>query len=148
MKKLISLLVLLFTIQLVNAQNSFNTGNVQLDTDLETINANAELDFGKFKTEISLKYDIKEKKIETMHAELIMNPGDIFMAVEIAEITKQPVDNIIEIYKVNKEKGWGVIAKEAGIKPGSAEFHALKNHAKENKSKGKKNKSKKKKKNK
>lgn len=148
MKKLISLLVLLFTIQLVNAQISFNTGNGQLDTDLETINANAELDFGKFKTEISLKYDIEEKKIETMHAELNMNPGGIFMAVEIAEITKQPVDNIIEIYKVNKEKGWGVIAKEAGIKPGSAEFHALKNHAKENKSKGKKNKSKKKKKNK
>jgi hypothetical protein len=26
----------------------------------------------------------------------------------------------------NKGKGWGVIAKNLGIKPGSAEFHALK----------------------
>jgi hypothetical protein len=30
------------------------------------------------------------------------------------------------VYKQSKGKGWGVIAKELGIKPGSPEFHALK----------------------
>ena len=30
-------------------------------------------------------------------------------------------------YQAHKGKGWGVIAKELGIKPGSREFHALKN---------------------
>jgi hypothetical protein len=29
-------------------------------------------------------------------------------------------------YQVHKGKGWGVIAKNLGIKPGSKEFHALK----------------------
>lgn len=33
----------------------------------------------------------------------------------------------IQTYKANKCKGCGIIAKELGIKPGSAEFHALKN---------------------
>ena len=29
-------------------------------------------------------------------------------------------------YRNNKGQGWGVIAKNLGIKPGSDEFHALK----------------------
>ena len=33
---------------------------------------------------------------------------------------------MVEVYKSNKSKGWGAIAKEMGIKPGSAEFHAMK----------------------
>ena len=35
-------------------------------------------------------------------------------------------DQVFKIYNANKGKGWGVIAKELGIKPGSPEFHALK----------------------
>ena len=30
-------------------------------------------------------------------------------------------------YGAKKGQGWGAIAKDLGIKPGSAEFHALKN---------------------
>jgi len=36
-----------------------------------------------------------------------------------------------------KTKGWVYIAKEMGIKPGSAEFHELINQSKGNSSKGK-----------
>jgi hypothetical protein len=38
---------------------------------------------------------------------------------------KQP-EVVMATYESHKGKGWGVIAKELGIKPGSAEFHALK----------------------
>jgi hypothetical protein len=34
---------------------------------------------------------------------------------------------VIEQYRSSKGKGWGVLAKSLGIKPGSKEFHALKN---------------------
>jgi hypothetical protein len=34
---------------------------------------------------------------------------------------------VLKEYKTSKGKGWGVIAKSLGIKPGSAEFQALKN---------------------
>ena len=35
-------------------------------------------------------------------------------------------DEVLREYKENKGKGWGVIAKNLGIKPGSREFHELK----------------------
>lgn len=35
-------------------------------------------------------------------------------------------DAVYQVYQPNRKKGWGVIAKELGIKPGSPEFHALK----------------------
>jgi hypothetical protein len=33
---------------------------------------------------------------------------------------------VLREYKSSKGKGWGVIAKSLGIKPGSKEFHELK----------------------
>jgi len=122
------------------AQTAFKSGSAQLDTDLNTINTSAKLDFGKFKTNISLSYNTTEKKISYMSATIKMQPADIYMAFEICKITHKPIDDVIVVYKNNKSKGWGYMAKQMGIKPGSAEFHALKGNAsgkaKKNKGKG------------
>ena len=115
----------------------YNTGNIELDTDLETINAEANLNFGQFKTDLSIQYNIAKNKIEELKTKVGMTAGDIYIALEIAKITKKPIDEISTIYRNNKEKGWGVIAKEAGIKPGSKAFHELKKSAKNKNSKGK-----------
>ena len=40
--------------------------------------------------------------------------------------SKLPLNRVLSVYRGNKKKGWGAIAKKLGIKPGSAEFHALK----------------------
>ena len=69
---------------------------------------------------------------------LKMEPGEIYIALEIAKIANRPIDDVIKSYSANKGKGWGYIAKEMGIKPGSAEFHALKGKGKNKSSKGKK----------
>lgn len=66
-----------------------------------------------------------------------MAPGEIYLALEISKLSKIPIDEVIIIYKKNKSKGWGYIAKEAGIKPGSAEFHQLKNNTNSQKNKSK-----------
>ncbi len=113
-----------------SAQQSFKTGDIHLDTDLNEINARANLDFGAFKTDLSISYDISEKKIEFMHGSLSMSPGDIYIALEISKISKTPIDRVIHVYKSNKGQGWGNIAMELGIKPGSPEFHQLKNNSK------------------
>jgi hypothetical protein len=136
MRKIIILLLSLLPF-ISSAQISFNTGNVQFDSDLNTINANANLDFGAFKTDLSVGYNVSEKKIEHMRGTLNMAPGEIFLALEISKISKTSVDNIVYHYKKHKNKGWGYIAKEAGIKPGSAEFHQLKNNSRNKKNKGK-----------
>ena len=44
----------------------------------------------------------------------------------LGEMSNQPVDYIMKKYRAEKDKGWGVLAKSLGIKPGSSEFHALK----------------------
>ena len=126
-------------------QAQYNSGDDDLNESLITIDASAKLDFGAFKADISGSYNITDKKIDYLSIEIGMNAGDIYMTVELARSTEKSVDQVVEVYQKNKGKGWGVIAKELGIKPGSPEFHALKGNAKnkgkksdkENKGKGK-----------
>jgi len=132
----LNLIMLLLIIQPAKAQ--YNTGDIELDKSLLTIEADAELDFGAFKVDISGSYNISEKKLDYLSAEVGMNAGDIYMTVELGKITQKSVDQVVEVYSKNQGKGWGVIAKELGIKPGSPEFHALKGRAKEKGNKPKK----------
>jgi hypothetical protein len=48
------------------------------------------------------------------------------MCLQLGQWTQKPAEQVVRVYKANRGKGWGVIAKSLGIKPGSAEFHALK----------------------
>lgn len=124
----------------------YNTGSEDLNKTLVTIDADAKINFGAFKANISGSYDITENKIDYLAVKVGMKAGDIYLAVEIAKITRKSVDRVVEVYQANKGRGWGVIAKELGIKPGSPEFHALKGkgnkkgngHSHNNKAKGKK----------
>ena len=120
----------------------YNTGDDELNNSLLTIDANAKLDFGAFKVDISGSYDITEKKLDYLSVEIEMSAGDIYMTIELAKITEKSVDDVVTVYTKNKNKGLRVIAKELGIKPGSTEFHALKGKTKDkgkekSKSKGK-----------
>ena len=121
------MILLLFCFSTIRAQR--HSGDPELDQSLVAIDANARLDFGAFRSDISIGYNVTEKKIDYLSAEVGMSAGDIYMTVELAKITHRSIDQIVEVYTVHKAKGWGVMAKELGIKPGSAEFHALKSHA-------------------
>ena len=138
MKK--ALCILLFIAGIVNissAQIEFNTGNPEMETNLNSMNVNAKLDLGKFKADLSLKYGVPSTKVDNLLG-LNMEPAEVFLALEIGHIIHKPVDDVVTVYKSNKGKGWGAIAKEMGIKPGSKEFHALKNSTKGKGDKGNK----------
>jgi len=136
--------ILFFTITSVAAQ--YNTGSDDLNKSLVRIDADASVNFGGFKADLSGSYNISENKIDYLSVNVGMTAGDIYLTVEISKITHKSIDRVVEVYQVNKGKGWGVIAKELGIKPGSSEFHALKGlgkkngggHSNNSKSKGKK----------
>ena len=124
----------------MNAQNfslSARSGDNELDASLNNINANAKADLSFFKKSLSAEFSIGEPRIEKMLAARI-SPADIFMVFQIAIITKKEPDLVLNTFNSNNSKGWGVIAKEMGIKPGSAEFHALKGKAKNKKGKSEK----------
>jgi hypothetical protein len=56
----------------------------------------------------------------------VETPADAFMVFQLGQMAHKPPETVLQTYSGNKSKGWGVIAKELGIKPGSKEFHALK----------------------
>ncbi len=137
MKKVIILFFTVFLSVISNAQVLFNTGNSELDADLGKINADAKLDFGAFKTNLALSYDISDKKIDHLSISVKMEPAEIYLALELSKLSGKSIDQVVEIYEVNINKGWGFIAKELGIKPGSPEFHRLKENTKIKGTKGK-----------
>jgi hypothetical protein len=131
--KLSIILVLVMFLNKTFAQS----GNLDIDTDLKSIDVEASADFGKFKAEVGASYNISEKKITELHASVGMTPSDIYMTLECGRLTGKSIDEVVKVYKSNKGKGWGVISKELGIKPGSKEFHTLKANTKARAIKGK-----------
>jgi hypothetical protein len=103
------------------------TGDTMLDATLGDINL---MTHGKtldeFIANISATYNVPRVRIETLINIDKLTPGDIYMAAGVAKIMKCPFDKVIDEYKNNKGKGWGVVAKRLGVKPGSKEFHELK----------------------
>lgn len=126
MKNFVSILILFIALP-VFAQN-FRTGDASLEAQLRTINTDARKNLRVFKTQISAEFSIPVPKLDKMLG--IMQPAEVVLSLRIARIRGITVDRVIQSYKVNKNKGWGVIAKEMGIKPGSSQFHAMKSNGK------------------
>lgn len=133
MKKLALLVICLLSIQIATAQIKVyvpGTGDKELDKILSDVNENAKDNLEFFAKDVGQKFNIAkslvDKVIKTMH------PGDIFMAAQLSSILNKPFEDILGSYDKNKGKGWGVIAKELGIKPGSPEFHKMKKMMKSN----------------
>ncbi|HOW53527.1 MAG TPA: hypothetical protein PLR60_02640 [Syntrophorhabdaceae bacterium] len=114
------------------------TGDAAVDRRLSAINEQAKGDLKSFVTRTSSHFGVPSEIVEGL-LNRKMPPADAYMTILLSHITKKPVDNVVEVYDANKGKGWGVIAKQMGIKPGSAGFHALKkdNFALKDKGKGK-----------
>jgi hypothetical protein len=132
MKKIISLLAILFAFT-TNAQTRTfnpNTGDVEMDNILKDVNTKANKDITVFKNDVATKFNIAKNEIDDLLK--VLSPGDVYMAAQTAQITSKPIDEVSKTYQANKEKGWGQIAKELGIKPGSKEFHQMKAQMKGN----------------
>lgn len=113
---------------------SFRTGDTEMDASLKIVNTDGNRDLPAFKLNLTQTFNVPMPKVEAVFR-VGMSPGDALMAFQISSITRRPIEDVITVYKKSKSKGWGAMAKEMGIKPGSAEFHALKGKVKE-KSKG------------
>lgn len=132
MKKTIFLGLML--VSSITFGQSFRTGDTELDANLKIVNTDGNRDLPAFKASLTQTFNVPMPKVEAAF-KVGMSPGDALMAFQISNITRRPIEDVITVYKKSKSKGWGAMAKEMGIKPGSAEFHALKGKVKE-KSKG------------
>ena len=97
-----------------------------LDGFLHDLNIQARVDRDGFSAKVSAQFGIPEARVKVVLGN-VSEPADAFMVFQLGQMTRQSPEKIMEVYRAQKGKGWGVIAKELGIKPGSPEFHALKN---------------------
>ena len=95
---------------------------------IRDFNIKAEADPSGFRASLAARFKIGNAQIEIV-LNNVEKPSDAYLVLRLGEMSKQPIENVIEKYKSGKGKGWGALAKSLGIKPGSKEFHALKrNH--------------------
>ena len=96
-----------------------------LDDFLRHVNAQARLDLPGFSLQVGTQFGVPVPQVEAVLG-MVATPADAFMAFQFGQMAHRPPETVIHTYQAHKGKGWGVIAKELGIKPGSREFHALK----------------------
>ena len=96
-----------------------------LDAFLNKLNAQAKSDLAGFSAKISAQFGVPEAQVKVVIS-TVNQPADAFMVFQLGQMSRQPTDKVMQVYQGGKGKGWGAIAKDLGIKPGSAEFHALK----------------------
>ena len=95
---------------------------------IKDLNVKAEADPSGFKARLAARFKIGDAEVKAVISN-VEEPADAYMVLRLGEMSNQPTEEVIEKYKSGRGKGWGVIAKSLGIKPGSKEFHALKyNH--------------------
>ena len=96
-----------------------------LDTFLDNLNVQGAADRNGFVTSVSSHFGVPYSDVELIVG-TTGSLSDAFMVFQLGRMTGYPTDRIMRTYHSSKGKGWGAMAQEMGIKPGSAEFHALK----------------------
>lgn len=92
---------------------------------MDKLELRAKADASGFVTQLAARFHIGEAEVKAVISN-VEKKSDAYMALRFGELSHHPVDDVLSVYKDNRSKGWGVIAKKLGIKPGSKEFHALK----------------------
>jgi len=93
---------------------------------INDFNIKAEADPSGFKAKLETRFNIGGAEVNAVLS-TVDNSADAYILFRLGEMSGQPTQEIIRKYKSGNRKGWGVLAKNLGIKPGSKEFKALKN---------------------
>ena len=88
-------------------------------------NIQAQADPSGFRARLATRFHIGDVQVNAVLGN-IGNPTDAYLVLRLGEMCGRSPEYVINKYKSNKGQGWGKLAKSMGIKPGSAEFHALK----------------------
>jgi len=96
-----------------------------LDEFLHNLNVHAQADPEGFSATLSSQFHVSGADVRVVLG-AVHDPADAFMVLQLGQMSQQPLEAVLSVYQDRAGKGWGSIAQELGIKPGSAEFHALK----------------------
>lgn len=120
MKK--TLVMLSFATMLVGLSPA---AHADLNDFLKSVNRQAVSDIKNFNDKLSRQFGIPVPDVEAI-LRSVPDPADAFMILQLGEMAHVAPAVVLQKYQRSKGKGWGNLARELGIKPGSSEFHALK----------------------
>jgi len=92
---------------------------------IKDFNIQAQADPSGFKARLATRFKIAEANVTAVLSNFA-TPADAYISLRLGEMSGRTTDYVIDRYKQDKGKGWGKLARRLGIKPGSEEFHALK----------------------
>ena len=92
---------------------------------MHDFNVQAKVDRNGFQARLETRFKISDADVNLV-LDSIDEPADAYMLCRLGEMSHRPMAKVVEQFKANRNKGWGVLAKSLGIKPGSQDFQALK----------------------
>lgn len=102
------------------------TGDADLDNFVAEINTKATDDYDGFKKDMNMKFGISSTEVDRYVKQEKINPGDLYYGYSLSQEINKPISDVMKSYK--KNKAWGKVAQDFGIKPGSEQFHNFKSH--------------------
>ena len=133
MKKLLTtvagLVVVVLLVLGASVVKPSKTGDRDLDAQLVKIDEKAKADPDVFFGQLSQQHNIPEAEIRQEKERRGLSYGDTYMAAALSRLSKRPIGAVADEYRPKDGKGWGVMAMNLGIKPGSPEFHQMKANA-------------------
>lgn len=101
------------------------TAQADIGDYLDKLNLSAKVNLTDFKVDVGARFSTSGVKLDLAFRS-VDSPAEAAVVLWLKEKSGASLDTVLSTYKRNKKKGWGAMAKELGIKPGSAAFHALK----------------------
>ncbi len=92
---------------------------------LRDVNNLALNDIRNFNESLSRQFGIPVPDVDAI-IRSVPNPADAFMILQLGQMAHMEPQLVLRQYQRSQGQGWGRLAQDLGIKPGSAEFHALK----------------------
>jgi hypothetical protein len=99
--------------------------NADLDGYMDSLRISADADFGDFRAGLGAHFGASGAELDHVFL-AVGHPSEAALCFWLARTSGRPMDVVLQQYRVHKKQGWGALAQSLGIKPGSAEFKALK----------------------
>lgn len=108
------------------AEWSPRTGDPWVDATLADINAYGRRYPDAFADELARYHGAPRDVVSALLAAPAWTPGDVYFACTLAQAIGRSCRYVADEWQANPGQGWGVLAQRLGVKPGSPEFHRLK----------------------
>lgn len=99
--------------------------HANLNAFIQSLNVSAAANIGDFRTRLGVQYGASGPTLNLVMRS-VDRPADAAVILWLGQQSRQPIQRVLRVYRSRKRQGWGAIARDLGIKPGSAAFHALK----------------------